>query len=104
MKWAIYAIIRKDIKVGKDVYIGHFAYRRGEFRKTLEERLSAHKQQAEERGGDFRLHERMREVGPEGWEIEPLESARSSDEARESERVTRNVLKPDLNEWVRPRD
>ena len=102
MKWAIYVIRCKDSEAGKDVYVGHLAYRRGELRMSLEERLLAHKQLAEERAGGFKLHQRIFEVGPESWEIEIADIARSSGEARELERVACNALRLDLNEWVRP--
>ena len=100
MKWAVYAISRKDSEAGRDLYVGHLAYASGELRMTLEERLFVHKQLAEERVGGFKLHKRIFEVGHESWEIEPLVIARSSGE--ELETAARIALRPDLNEWVRP--
>ena len=99
MKWIVYLIRLKDSEAGKDVYVGVTVL-------PLERRLLTHKQLAEERGSrneaGFELYKRMQEVGPENWEIEPLESASSSDEAKEAEIMTRNLFNADLNEWFQP--
>ena len=110
MKWAVYVIRHKDSKVGKDLYVGHLAYRmgRGKIRKYFEEKLSVKKRMSEKCGSRDRsgteLYKRMPEVGLEKWRIVPLVAGvRSRDEALETVKTTRNFLNADLNEWFRPR-
>ena len=107
MKWTVYAIRHKDSKVGKDLFVGHFACDSSILRKTLKEVLRIHKQKAEERGrknvAGFKLHRRMIEIGPENWKIVVLGSAMSGYGVRELEREARKILNADLNEWIRAR-
>ena len=107
MEWKVYAIRHKDSKVGKDLFVGHFACESSTLRKTLKKVLRIHKQKAEERGrmnvAGFKLHRRMIEIGPENWKIVVLGGAMSSDEVRELESEARKILNADLNEWIRAR-
>ena len=107
MEWKVYAIRHKDSKVGKDLFVGHFACDSSILGKTLKKVLKIHKQKAKERGrknmAGFKLHRRMIEIGPENWKIVVLRGAMSSDEVRELETASRKILNADLNEWIRVR-
>ena len=107
MKWVVYVIRpAKDFEVGKDIFVGHFAYENRNLGKSLKMMLWTHKQIAEERGrknvAGFKLHRRMIETGPEGWKIMWLEIARSRDEILEVVKETQKLFGGDLNEWIRP--
>ena len=107
MEWKVYAIRHKDSKVGKDLFVGHFACGNRNLGKSLKMMLRIHKQIAEERGrknvDGFRLHKRMIEIGPENWKIVVLSGERSGHEAMEAVKEICEFLDADLNDWVRAR-
>ena len=67
----------------------------GSTTRTLGRRLSAHKQKAKA-GSTARLHETMREIGLENWQIEALEQAAEEDLTALEQRYIEE-LDPPLN-------
>ena len=88
----VYLVRNKKSETGKVSYVGSTS-------KSLATRLSCHKSNAYRPGNEEnKFYKRMREVGPENWEIVPLLTLKcSSKEIRALERGWCETLGADLN-------
>lgn len=87
MSYIVYRLFNEDQEL---FYIGST-------KMTLRKRMNNHRAAAKG-GSSSRLHQAMRESGPENWQIEVLEQVPSANELKEKEQEFIDELSPPLNE------